>query len=43
MLSGSINPDDLKMATDQYSHIIGAFYTKPLFAKVVEDIMEKYF
>ncbi len=43
MLSGTINPDDQKLATGKYAHIIAGFVPKPLSSKAVQAILQKYF
>ena len=43
MLTGSLNPDDYKLATEKYSDIITGFRVKPLLDSIFKDIVESYF
>jgi CheY-like chemotaxis protein len=43
MLTGSLNPDDYKLATEKYSDIITGFRVKPLVDTIFTDIAEQYF
>ena len=43
MLTGSLNPDDYKRATEDYSDIITGFRIKPLLETIFTDIVQHYF
>lgn len=43
MLTGSLNPDDFKRATEEYSDLINGFRIKPLTDTIFLDIVQKYF
>jgi len=43
MLTGSLNPDDYKLATESYSDIITGFRIKPLLDSIFTDIVQYYF
>jgi CheY-like chemotaxis protein len=43
MLTGSLNPDDYKLATEKYSDIITGFRIKPLLDTIFTDIVQHYF
>jgi len=43
MLTGSLNPDDYKLANEKYSDIITGFRVKPLVDSIFTDIAEQYF
>jgi CheY-like chemotaxis protein len=43
MLTGSMNPDDRALATEQYGDLVAGFSIKPLTQDVVKDIVKEYF
>ena len=43
MLTGSLNPDDYKLATEKYSDVITGFRIKPLLDSIFTDIVQHYF
>ena len=43
ILTGSLNPDDFKLAMEKYGDIITGFRLKPLVASIFTDIVEHYF
>ena len=43
MLTGSLNPDDYKRATEGYSDVITGFRIKPLLESIFTDIVQHYF
>ena len=43
MLTGSLNPDDYKLATESYSDVITGFRIKPLIESIFTDIVQHYF
>ena len=43
MLTGSLNPDDYKLATENYSDVITGFRIKPLIESIFTDIVQHYF
>ena len=43
MLTGSLNPDDYKRATEDYSDVITGFRIKPLLETIFTDIVQHYF
>jgi CheY-like chemotaxis protein len=43
MLTGSLNPDDYKLATEKYSDVITGFRIKPLLESIFTDIVQHYF
>jgi CheY-like chemotaxis protein len=42
MLTGSLNPDDRTLATEQFADMVTGFSIKPLTEKVVTDIIQKH-
>ncbi len=43
MLTGSLNPDDYKLATEKYEDMITGFRIKPLLESIFSDIVQHYF
>ncbi|UII32752.1 response regulator [Fulvivirga ulvae] len=43
MLTSSLNSDDQKMASEQFSHEIKDFKNKPLTTEMLTDLLKKYF
>jgi CheY-like chemotaxis protein len=43
MLTGSLNPDDYKLASEKYGDIITGFRIKPLLDSIFKDIVEHYY
>jgi CheY-like chemotaxis protein len=43
MLTGSLNPDDYKRATEHYGDVITGFRIKPLLESIFTDIVQHYF
>jgi len=43
MLTGSLNPDDYKLANEKYSDVITGFRIKPLLESIFTDIVQHYF
>jgi CheY-like chemotaxis protein len=43
ILTGSLNPDDFKLAMEKYGDIITGFRLKPLMDTIFTDIVEHYF
>ena len=43
MLTGSLNPDDYKLANEKYFDIITGFRIKPLLESIFSDIVQHYF
>jgi CheY-like chemotaxis protein len=43
MLTSSLNPNDEKMAKEQFSNEIKEFKNKPLTAEMLQEILAKYF
>ena len=43
MLTGSVNPDDRALATEQYADLVAGFRIKPLTEDVIREIVREYF
>ena len=43
MLTGSLNPDDRALATEQFADLVTGFRVKPLRENVILDIQQEYF
>ena len=43
MLTGSLNPDDYKLATEKYSDLIKGFRIKPMLDSIFTEIVRYYF
>ncbi len=43
MLTGSLNPDDYKLAIEKYNDIVTGFRIKPLTDTIFTEIVRKYF
>ena len=43
MLTGSLNPDDYKLATEKYNDLIKGFRIKPMLDSVFTEIVRYYF
>jgi CheY-like chemotaxis protein len=43
MLTGSLNPDDYKLANEKYHDMITGFRIKPLLESIFSDIVQHYF